>query len=869
MRSVLLPAAALAVVMALVAASHSAAAGSATNGPIPSAAGSGGTSQYLTAAGPTPTTPKASLPGRKSQLSLPNHIRKSQAGSPSPLAASSPKARVQTLTSASTTSASAPGVNGRTSLITHDQEVAFNGVDLAPPDTQLAVGPTASLEAVNFMAEIRNRATNATTDFDLNAFFHVPAGFFFTDPKVVYDIAKGRWYLTGAAFDSSNDGYVLLAVSTSSDPSASWNLYVVLDQHNTQVFCDQPHLGFSDDKVAIACDQFNAQGFFMNDIWVVVDKNALLSASNSVTEYTHSFTDNNHFSIQPVYSMTSTTTQYMVFDPPGAQLGGFIAVTGNPATGVGWFEANMSIAPVSLPPRAPQQGSASTIDTGDLRFDSAVYRSGIIWTGGGDSCIPAGDTMQRACLRLVQANVTGFPLVTNQPTVNQDFDVGMFVLGSGDSLYYPALAMDASGTTYVSYTESSAADTAGLFASDILPGAPGAVDQTFPLLGGNGPYVGPASLQGGSRWGDYSAAAPDPLDAHSVWVGGEYAAYENSHLNDWGTAMATFSVPACSSAGIATMATSPSFPGPTVIFMGSSSGCWGTPQYRFRKLPPNGSWTTVQDYSSNSNYSWNTSQEQVLGTYRFEIDVRSQGFVNALDASATITFDLAAGCTSTTMSAAPPTSSQVGTTVTITGAASGPNCASPQFRFWIKAPGGSWVIVLDYGSTNTYTWSTPATAGTYNLSVHARASGSSLAYESFASIPYTLVPANCTSVTVSAAPASPQLAGTAVTITASASGCPNPRYEFWIQAPGGSWTIVQSYSSNATFNWNTTGKAPGTYHYSVWVRDTSSAASYDAYFPGTAYTLTTTACSSVTASAMPSSPQAADTTVTITASASG
>src|SRR6266566_4258375 len=762
--------------MALVAASHGAAAGSATNVPIPSTAGSGGTSQYLRAAGPTPTTPKASLPTSRPQLRLPNLIRRSQAGSPSPLAPSSPKARVQTLTSASTTSSNAPGVNGRTSLITHDQEVAFNGIDLAPPDTQLAVGPTASLEAINIMGEIRNRATNATTDFDLNAFFHVPAGFLFADPRVVYDIAKGRWYLSGAAFDSANDGYVFLAVSTSSDPSAGWNLYVVLDQHNTQVFCDQPHLGFSDDKVAIACDQFNAQGFFMNDIWVVVDKNALLSASNSVTEYTHSFTDNNHYSIQPVYSMTSTTTQYMVFDPPGAQLGGFIAVTGNPATGVGWFEANMSIAPVSLPPRAPQQGSSSTIDTGDLRFDSAVYRSGIIWTGGGD--------------------------------------------------------------------------------------------QTFPLLGGNGPYVGPASLQGGSRWGDYSAAAPDPLDAHSVWVGGEYAAYENSHLNDWGTAMATFSVPACSSAGIATMATSPSFPGPTVIFMGSSSGCWGTPQYRFRKLPPNGSWTTVQDYSSNSNYSWNTSQEQVLGTYRFEIDVRSQGFVNALDASATTTFDLAAGCTSTTMSAAPPTSSQVGTTVTITGAASGPNCASPQFRFWIKSPGGNWVIVQDYSSANTYTWTTPATQGNYNLSVHARASGSSLAYESFASIPYTLVPVTCPSVTASAAPASPQLAGTAVTITASASGCPNPRYEFWIQAPGGSWTIVQAYSSNATFTWNTTPPS-GTYHYSVWARDASSAASYDTYFPGTVYTLTTTPCTSVTASAAPASPQTSGTAITITASASG
>jgi hypothetical protein len=77
-----------------------------------------------------------------------------------------------------------------------------------------------------------------------------------------------------------------------------------------------------------------------------------------------------------------------------------------------------------------------------------------------------------------------------------------------------------------------------------------------------------------------------------------------------------------------------------------------------------------------------------------------------------------------------------------------------------------------------------------------------------------------------------------ITITASASGCTNPRYEFWILAPGGSWTIAQPYSSTATFGWNTTGLPAGTYSYSVWVRDASSAASYDAYFPGTAYVLT-------------------------------
>ena len=44
-------------------------------------------------------------------------------------------------------------------------------------------------------------------------------------------------------------------------------------------------------------------------------------------------------------------------------------------------------------------------------------------------------------------------------------------------------------------------------------------------------------------------------------------------------------------------------------------------------------------------------------------------------------------------------------------------------------------------------------------------------------------------------------------------------------APSGStaWTTAQAYSTSATFTWNTSGKAPGTYHYSVWVRDAGSS----------------------------------------------
>ena len=227
-------------------------------------------------------------------------------------------------------------------------------------------------------------------------------------------------------------------------------------------------------------------------------------------------------------------------------------------------------------------------------------------------------------------------------------------------------------------------------------------------------------------------------------------------------------------------------------------------------------------------------------------------------------------CASVTASAAPPSPSSAGTVVTITASATGCTNPNPLYQFWTQAPGGSWTIAQAYSTSATFNWNTTGlAAGVYHYSVWVRDSGSSAGYDAFfPGTAYTLTTTACTGVTASAAPAPPRDAGTIVTVTASASGCPNPRYEFWIMAPGGSWTVTQAYSGSATFTWNTTSPG-GIYHYSVWARDASSAAGYDTYFPGTAYTLTTTPCTSVTASAAPASPQAAGTTVTITASASG
>ncbi len=128
----------------------------------------------------------------------------------------------------------------------------------------------------------------------------------------------------------------------------------------------------------------------------------------------------------------------------------------------------------------------------------------------------------------------------------------------------------------------------------------------------------------------------------------------------------------------------------------------------------------------------------------------------------------------------------------------------------------------------------------------------------------------CTSANLTSNPTSPGIAGNSgsISISGTSSGCPTPQYEFWIQPPGGSWGIVQPYSSSPSFNWNSTGKSSGGYGLGVWVHDITNpdASTYDVNF---GFVFTLSGCPTVTPVPSPSSPQAWGPQVTIYATNPG
>ncbi len=426
---------------------------------------------------------------------------------------------------------------------------ADNDFALVPPDPQLAVSGTRIIEMVNVKGRVFNKSGTALDTFTLASLFNVPSGWVDFDPKVIFDSISGRFFAAYVSFcDNSfpvgctDQGRLHFGISTTANPLEPWDMYFIAMAND---FPDYPGIGVTNDKVTVSFNRFDidsppgatlSPGCFASTGYcgaqtLVVQKSDLLAGVVAPTTFLTS-PDTGHFTVRPAHSHGPVNTQYMASVGSGSSTSLHIFnVTGTPDA------ANVAVAHVAGHPAiasqespctvtadacARQMGTTDQVDSGDNRILDAVWRNNRMWFSANSACTPAGDTVDRACLRLIEVDTTS-------NAVLQDFFYG----SAARYYFYPAVRSDGFGNLHVVYSRSSTTEFINTRVAGRLTGdAPNTMSGETLLKAGEvvfNPGVGGLPY----RWGDYMGAAVDPSNTSVVWVVGQYA--RNDGLERWGT----------------------------------------------------------------------------------------------------------------------------------------------------------------------------------------------------------------------------------------------------------------------------------------------------------------------------------------------
>ncbi len=317
--------------------------------------------------------------------------------------------------------------------------------------------------------------------------------------------------------------------------------------------------------------------------------------------------------------------------------------------------------------------------------------------------------------------------------------------------------------------------------------------------------------------------------------------------------------------------------GPTVNFTASGSCQTGTPEYHFSMQLPSGAWDTLVGWGSTTSYAWNTAG-QLSGSYRLLVKIRAVGSTDAWEGydfsnQYTITGNQNA-CASAIINADPTATAAAGSTVTLTTSASCPAGSTPEYKFMVRDPVGTYRQLRAYGTGNSYAWDTTGWLdGVYSLQVYARQQGSSVSMEVMGSAAFTLTggAGSCGQPSLQVNPAGPVEAGANVDLTGTATCTTGAtaEYRFVDRGPNGVTRILRNWGTSGSFAWDTDGELSGAHELRVQTRASGSIFAYEAESSATSLTVNSGSsyCSSGALAASPTSPQTAGNLVTLTGSA--
>ena len=464
-----------------------------------------------------------------------------------------------------------------------------NGGNLEPPDQGLAVGSGFVFEAINLVFAVYDTAGNFFTGpVSANAFLKLPPTFDratgqygpdLSDPKVYYDQALKRWFLTILEFDrnpatgaETGRTHIYIAVSTSELP-INFKVFAIDTTDDGTLgtpahpscpcFGDQPLIGADKYGFYISTNEFSVFKNGFNGAQIYALSKTFLAEGGLPTVVHFSglpLAESIAYSVQPAISLRfagepSTGVEYFLssLDFQGT-LDNRIAV---------WAMTNtasltdlhpqpklrktvISSEVYGQPPPAVQNPGPypygmslgkqlELIDTNDDRMNQVVYEDGKLWAGV-DTIVGGIGTNPDGSENVARAGIAYFvvePSVDSSGAVSAQITEQEYVAAPGqDSVMFPSIGVTPSGKAAMTFTLVGPTPTQVFFegfypsmAFTRLTLAKGAGNIQLGAAGANpddgfSGYPSQGTGPGVARWGDYSAAVAD-IDG-SIWMAAEW-----------------------------------------------------------------------------------------------------------------------------------------------------------------------------------------------------------------------------------------------------------------------------------------------------------------------------------------------------------
>jgi uncharacterized repeat protein (TIGR01451 family) len=469
-----------------------------------------------------------------------------------------------------------------------------------PPDPNIDVGPNDVVQTVNITLAVYDKQGNIKLGpLNINTLWQdfgggqpvtpVCASSNVGDPIVQYDRQANRWLISqfafagGAAFQPVGPDYECIAISTTGDPTGSYNRYEF--KISDTLFDDYPHFGVWPDAYYMSINQFDETELFeYAGPGAVAFERAKMIAGDPLARMVYfdlSSSLGQKYGGELPSDLDGTTL------PPGGAPNTFIEpdddVSGFATDRLSAFDFHVDWAS----PSSSTFTGPSVLNV--TAFDSVVPCTDADGDGAPRNCVPekggpgldaiSDRMMYRAAYRNIsghEALVLNHTVDTNDPegrtgirwyelrksatTPWSIFQQGTYAPDTRHR-WMGSAAMDKAGNIAIGFSISSATtypsiSYAGRLAAD--PAGQLAQGEASMFAGS-----GSEDVDGGGRWGDYTSLVLDPSNDCTFWYTNEY--YETTTSFDWHTRIGSFTFPGCLGSGADMGVTTATNPPPVLV----------------------------------------------------------------------------------------------------------------------------------------------------------------------------------------------------------------------------------------------------------------------------------------------------------------